>query len=113
MKQYESLENCPDDLLLFMHHVAYTQKLHSGKTVIQYIYDSHYEGAEQAQDFIGQWKNLEGHIDGERYRNILARLESQAGEAARWRDTICQWIYQLSGIADQKGRMAKPSQTRR
>ena len=42
---YESVENCPDDLLLFMHHVPYTHRLHSGKTVIQYIYDSHYDGA--------------------------------------------------------------------
>ena len=112
-KIYEPLSACPDELLLFFHHVPYKHVLHSGKTVIQHIYDSHYEGAEQAQDFIGQWKNLEGHIDGERYRDILARLESQAAEAARWRDTICRWIYQLSGIADQKGRMAKPSQTRR
>ena len=47
MKMYESLETCPDDLVLFMHHVPYTYKLHSGKTVIQYIYDSHYEGADR------------------------------------------------------------------
>jgi alpha-glucuronidase len=81
--------------------------LHSGKTVIQHVYDSHYGGADQARAFIGQWKNLEGRIDRERYRDILARFEFQAGEAARWRDTICQWIYKLSGIADQKGRVAK------
>ena len=42
---FESLATCPDDLLLFLHHVPYTYKLHSGKTVIQSIYDSHYEGA--------------------------------------------------------------------
>ena len=46
-KVYESLETCPDDLLLFLHHVPYTYKLHSGKTVIQYLYDSHYEGADE------------------------------------------------------------------
>jgi alpha-glucuronidase len=111
-KIYEPLSVCPDELLLFFHHVAYTYVLHSGQTVIQHIYDSHYQGAEQAQDFIRQWKNLAGHIDGERYRDILARFEFQGKEAARWRDAICQWIYQLSGIADQKGRVAKPSQTR-
>ena len=48
--------------------------LHSGKTVIQHIYDSHYEGADRARDFISQWKGVEGHIDEERYRDILARL---------------------------------------
>ena len=49
---YESLETCPDDLLLFMHHVPYTHKLHSGKTVIQYIYDSHYEGADAVAGYV-------------------------------------------------------------
>ena len=44
-KIYESLETTPDELLLFFHHIPYTHVLHSGKTVIQHIYDSHYEGA--------------------------------------------------------------------
>jgi alpha-glucuronidase len=32
-------------------------------------------------------------------------FEYQAGEAIVWRDTICRWIYALSGIPDQKGRV--------
>ncbi len=108
-KIYEPLAACPDELLLFFHHVPYRYVLHSGKTVIQHIYDSHYEGAEQAENFVGEWKKLAGRIDRERYRDVLKRFEFQAGEAVRWRDTICRWIYQLSGIADQNGRLAKPS----
>ncbi|MGE5325527.1 MAG: alpha-glucuronidase family glycosyl hydrolase, partial [Deltaproteobacteria bacterium] len=59
-KMYESLGTCPDDLLLFMHHVPYTYKLHSGKTVIQYLYDSHYDGAKAAADYVPEWESLEG-----------------------------------------------------
>jgi len=102
---YESLANCPDNLLLFFHHVPYTYALHSGKTVIQHVYDSHYEGAEQAQNFVAQWAAVQGHIDDERYRDILARFEYQASEAIVWRDAICNWIYRLSGIPDRKGRV--------
>ena len=101
-KLYESLAACPDELLLFFHHVPYTYVLHSGKTVIQHVYDSHREGAEQAQAFITEWKSLQGHVDPGRYQDILARFEFQAGEAVKWRDTICGWIYRLSGISDQK-----------
>ncbi|HME09190.1 MAG TPA: alpha-glucuronidase, partial [Bryobacteraceae bacterium] len=104
-KLYESLANCPDNLLLFFHHVPYTHVLHSGKTVIQHVYDSHYDGAEQAQSFVRQWQALQGHIDEERYRDVLSRLQYQAGEAAVWRDTIYNWIYRLSGIPDEKGRV--------
>jgi alpha-glucuronidase len=102
-KRYESLANCPDNLLLFFHHVPYNYVLHSGKTVIQHVYDSHFEGADRARDFIAQWKSLAGHIDEDRYRDILARLQYQAGEAIVWRDAICDWIYRLSGIPDEKG----------
>ncbi len=101
---YESVDRCPDNLLLFFHHVPYTHVLHSGKTVVQHIYDSHYDGAEDAADFVSQWKTVEGHIDVERYREILTLLEYQSGEAVVWRDTICQWIYNLSGISDDHGR---------
>ncbi len=106
---YESLERCPDNLLLFFHHVAYTHVLHSGKTVVQHIYDSHYEGAQDAQAFITEWKALDGRIDGERYRDILTRFEYQAGEAMVWRDAICNWIFNLSRIADDKGRFQLPA----
>jgi len=104
-KMYEPLASCPDNLLLFFHHVPWTYVLHSGKTVIQHIYDSHYEGAERAQDFIVRWQNLAGHIDEVRYRDILSRFEFQAGEAIKWRDAICTWAYRMSGIPDQKGRV--------
>ena len=103
-KLYESLAHCPDNLLLFFHHVPYTYVLHSGKTVVQHFYDSHDDGAARAADFVTRWKTLQGHVDGERYRDILQRFEFQAGEAVQWRDTINAWIHGLSGSPDKEGR---------
>jgi alpha-glucuronidase len=105
--QYESLASTPDDLLLFFHHVPYTQVLRSGKTVIQHIYDSHYQGAEEAADFVTRWRRLERLIDRERYTAVLARLEYQAGHAVVWRDAINSWFLWLSGIPDAAGRAGR------
>jgi alpha-glucuronidase len=102
---YESLATCPDDLLLFMHHVPYTYKLHGGKTVIQYIYDSHYEGADAVEAYARQWKTLQGDIDDERYKAVLAQLEYQTGQAMVWRDAVTNWFQRASGIADAQGRV--------
>jgi alpha-glucuronidase len=104
-KQYETLAECPDELLLFMHHVPYTYVLHSGKTVIQHIYDSHYDGAEQAAGLVTQWESLGGQIDEERYNDVLTRLKYQAGFAIVWRDTVVNWFFKESGIPDAKGRV--------
>jgi alpha-glucuronidase len=104
-KLYESLATCPDELLLFMHHVPYTHVLHSGKTVIQHIYDSHYEGAEIAAGFVKRWRMLKGRVDEARYEEVLAKLEYQAGHARVWRDSVCNYFLRKSGIADAKGRV--------
>jgi len=104
-KVYESLETTPDELVLFFHHVPYTHLLHSGKTVIQHIYDSHYQGAERAAEYVQQWQTLKGHVDADRYAAVLARLEYQAGHAIVWRDAICNWFFLTSGIPDAQGRV--------
>jgi alpha-glucuronidase len=104
-KRYESLETTPDELLLFFHHVPYSYKLHSGKTVIQHFYDSHYDGASRAADLVSQWQTLSSRIDQQRYEDVLHRLEYQATHAIVWRDAICNYFAQKSGIPDDHGRV--------
>jgi alpha-glucuronidase len=106
-KIYESLATCPDELLLFMHHVPYTHKLHSGKTVIQHIYDVHYEGAETAAGYVREWKSLRGRVDEQRYKEVLAQLEYQEGQSQVWRDAVNTWFWRTSGVPDAEGRAGK------
>ncbi len=103
-KIYENEATTPDDLLLFFHHVPYTYKLHDGKTVIQYLYDSHYQGAAQAARFVPEWESLKGRIDPELHASVLPRLIYQAGHAVAWRDAVTQYFLKLSGIPDETGR---------
>src|SRR4029453_6627546 len=101
---YESMTTCPDEILLFMHHVPYIHVLHSGKTVIQHIYDVHYQGADEAAGFASKWRGLKGLVDDERYDAVLRHLEYQSGHAIEWRDAINSWLLKTSGIPDRKGR---------
>jgi alpha-glucuronidase len=101
---YQSLNTCPDNLLLFFHHVRYTHKLHSGQTVIQYIYDSHYKGAAEAAQLVAEWETLKSRVNPALYDDVHARLEYQAGHAIVWRDAIVQYFLKQSGIPDNKGR---------
>jgi alpha-glucuronidase len=103
-KMFESTAATPDNLLLFFHHVPYTYRIHDGKTVIQYLYDSHYAGAAQAAQFMRDWQSLQDRIDPALYNNVLPRLEYQAGHAIVWRDAIVQYFFKLSGIPDDHGR---------
>ncbi|KAF4120873.1 alpha-glucuronidase [Geosmithia morbida] len=104
-QMYENIETTPDNLLLWFHHVPYTFKLHSGKTVIQHFYDSHYDGAETVSHFHKAWESLKGIIDEERYEKQLYRLKYQAGHSIVWRDAINEFYRNLSGIPDEAGRV--------
>ncbi|MFL6306952.1 MAG: alpha-glucuronidase family glycosyl hydrolase [Candidatus Sulfotelmatobacter sp.] len=103
--KYQNLTTCPDDLLLFMHHVPYTYVLRDGKTVVQYVYDAHYEGAATAQTYVPRWETLRGLIDEGRYQEVLALFTYQAGHAIVWRDAVTRWFQHISGIPDQQGRV--------
>jgi len=103
-KIYESIATTPEDELLFFHHMPWTYKLHSGKTVIQYVYDIHYQGTEEAAQLGNEWATLKGKIDPQLFEDERARLEYQAGHAIMWRDAIVQYFFKESGIPDTLGR---------
>jgi alpha-glucuronidase len=102
--KYDNLETCPDELLLFFHHVPYTHVLKSGKTVIQHIYDTHFEGYKAVEEFISKWKELASIIDKTVYEQVLERLNIQLDSARDWRDQVNTYFYRMSGIEDENGR---------
>ncbi|KAL8285122.1 hypothetical protein RB597_002283 [Gaeumannomyces tritici] len=103
--RYEKIETTPDNLLLWFHHVPYTQRLKGGKTVIQHFYDAHYDGAAVAQTFPTRWESLKGKMDDRQYDEQLSRLVYQAGHALVWRDSVCNFYFNKSSIPDDRGRV--------
>ncbi|WP_041078595.1 alpha-glucuronidase family glycosyl hydrolase [Thermotoga caldifontis] len=105
---FDSIETCPEDLLLFFHRVRYDHRLKSGKTLIQAMYDLHFEGVEEVEEFVKKWQELEGRIDPVRYKRVLERLTMQLEHAKEWRDVINTYFYRRTGIPDERGRKIYP-----
>ena len=102
---YNSVEECPEELLLFFHHLPYTYMLKSGKTLIQHIYDSHFEGVEEVEEMIRVWEGLRGRIPEDSYRLVRERFDRQLYNAKEWRDQVNSYFYRKSGISDEKSRV--------
>lgn len=101
---YADKTRCPEELLLFFHRMEYDYVLSTGKTIIQHIYDTHFEGADEAAQFLDLWRELDGMIDGEAYNRVLNRLTHQKEHAKEWRDVVNSYFYRKTGIPDNKGR---------
>ncbi|MCL1801651.1 MAG: alpha-glucuronidase, partial [Promicromonosporaceae bacterium] len=101
---YESPDTTPDELLLFFHHVPYTHQLHSGKSVIQHIYDSHFEGLDKVLSAKDTWEQIAAQMPTDVTERVNERLAEQVKSATDWRDIINTYFYRKSGIADERGR---------
>ena len=77
---YNDPKTCPEELLLFLHHLPYTYRLKSGKTLIQHIYDTHFEGVEEVEHMKEIWESIEGKIENNSYNRVRERLERQLEE---------------------------------
>lgn len=102
---YSDISTCPEELLLFFHRLPYTYRLSGGKTLIQHIYDTHFEGVEDVEEFISLWRELRELIEPEAYLRVCARLEGQLESAREWCDVINSYFWRKTLIPDEKGRM--------
>ncbi|GIJ25183.1 xylan alpha-(1-_2)-glucuronosidase [Micromonospora qiuiae] len=101
---YESLDRCPDELLLFFHHVPYDHVLHSGSTVIQHIYDTHFAGLAEVIEMSRRWESLAGLVDPAVHARVSERLAEQLRCAQEWCDQINAYFHRKSGVPDVRGR---------
>ena len=107
-KVFESLETCPDDLAA----VPASRAVHVQAAFRQDGDPVHLRFAlrrrgERSPAMCEQWKSLRGSVDDQRYGEVLAQLEYQAGQAMVWRDAVTRWFARESGIADAKGRVGR------
>jgi alpha-glucuronidase len=102
---YENVESCPEELLLFFHYIRYDHVLKSGKTLIQHIYDTHFEGVEEVEGMLAAFQELRGLIPEDVYVRINERLLIQLESAKEWRDRINTYFYRKSGVEDDKKRL--------
>ncbi|MCL2464159.1 MAG: alpha-glucuronidase [Micrococcales bacterium] len=101
---YESLAGCPDELLLFFHHVPYDHVLRGGKTVVQHVYDTHFAGVAAVERMRANWRGLAGLVDAALFARVDELLDEQVRCAGEWRDQLTTYFWRHSGIPDAQGR---------
>ncbi|NUO59208.1 MAG: alpha-glucuronidase [Hamadaea sp.] len=101
---FESRTDCPDELLLFFHHVPYAHLLRNGATVVQHIYDTHFAGVDRVEAMILRWQQVAGLVDEAVAARISERLAEQLRSAEEWRDQVNTYFYRKSGVPDARGR---------
>ena len=99
---YASPETCPDNLLLFFHRLPYDYRMRDGRTLIQRLYDDHFEGCEQVQAMSQELEKLT--LPEPDKQECTERMEAQKRNAREWRDILNTFFRRFSGVSDAQGR---------
>ena len=108
-KEFEDPATCPQRVLLYFHHLPWTHPMPDGNTLIQSLYNSYCGGVDTVRNYRQQWRALHGMIDLERWAHVYEKLALQEFHAQRWRDLVCQYLEEISGIPDAQNRFRTPS----
>jgi len=84
-----TIETCPERDLLWFHHVPWTYKMKSGKTLWHELCYHYYQGVEGVEEIQKIWNSLKGKIDEEEFYREQMLLKIQYEDAISWMDVFC------------------------
>jgi alpha-glucuronidase len=90
------LATCPEDLLLWFHHVPWDRPMASGRTLWDELCLRYQRGVDETRGLQRQWDSLQGTMDPERFLHVKALLARQEREARGWRDGCLLYFQQFS-----------------
>ena len=94
--QFGNPATCPDDLLLWFHHLSWDYRMPSGQT----LWDSlvlHYDrGVAAVKEARRTWETLSPYVDSQRYRLTADFLAVQEKDAEWWRDASIAYFQSIS-----------------
>lgn len=108
--QYAGLETCPENLLLWFHHVPWNHVMKSGNTLWDELCFSYQKGVDRVSDYITIWQNAKPYVDGEIYDSVSERLNIQEKDARWWRDACLAYFGSFSGMPLPEG-VGKPEKS--
>ena len=96
-RAWGDLATCPDNLLLWFHHVPWDYRMRSGRIFWDELCLRYQRGVDGVHQLQRDWASVAGLIDSERFEHVQALLKRQERDAREWRDACLLYFRQFSG----------------
>ena len=94
---FNDLETCPENLLLWFHHLPWDYRLASGKTLWDEICLHYDRGIRTVDGFRATWQGLKPYVSPALWEETDRKLTIQASDARWWRDACVGYFQTFSG----------------
>lgn len=95
-EKFSALKSCPEEYLLWFHHLPWEYKLKSGKTLWEGLVHHYYMGVVSVRQMQKTWNTLEGKVDTDRFEQVKQLLKVQEKEAVLWRNSCVLYFQTFS-----------------
>jgi alpha-glucuronidase len=89
--------NCPENLLLWFHHLPWDHRLSSGRTLWDEICVHYGAGVDAVRRMRATWDRVEAFVDDARHEHVRRLLVIQEQEARWWRNACLLYFQTFSG----------------
>ncbi len=89
---YDDINTCPERYLLWFHHVPWTYRMNSGRTVYEEMQFRYNRGVKEVEDFVRIWNEAKPFIDEQRWQEVDVRMQHQLENAKEWRDACLTYF---------------------
>ena len=89
---YDNPSTCPENLLLWFHHLPWTYRMNSGRTLWEEMQFRYNRGVAEVEDFCKVWQECKPNIDEQRWREVDERMQHQLQNAREWRDVCLKYF---------------------
>jgi len=103
-------KTCPDEYLLWFHHLPWDYKMKSGRILWDELCYKYSDGVTEVKSFRETWQSLEDFVDEQRFREVSAKFDIQVKEAIWWRDA-CLLYFQTFSKREIPTDLDKPAHT--
>ncbi len=93
---YENIETCPENLLLWFHHVPWDYRMKNGNTLWEDICQHYNDGIETVRGYLDTWAEVRNYVDADTWNKVQERLLIQEADARWWRDACVQYFQRFS-----------------
>ena len=89
---YDDVNTCPEKYLLWFHHVPWTRRMNSGRTLWEEMVYRYDRGVKEVEDFINIWNSMKSEIDEQRWNEVNAKLQKQLADAREWQQVCTSYF---------------------
>lgn len=93
---WDSVKTCPEEYLLWFHHVNWTYKMKSGRTLWDEMCYQYYAGVDSVRKMKQTWETLKPYVDTQRYNQVKMLLDMHENEAVIWRNSCVLYFQTFS-----------------